>query len=438
MPPFDRRELLVAAGLALAGGLGPAGASAASAAPNGRRAQGPQRLSLWTMQLAPFHNAYVQGLIASFEREHPGVTVQWVDVPWAEMERKTLTAIAAGAPPDVVNLNPQFSAKLAELGALAEPEGHLTPQQVAAYLPEAWAANRLRASGGAASFALPWYVTTNLTLVNRGLLARGGVAVPTSLSELLAAARRIRQVTGAYAFFPALDGSAPLEAMVAAQGRFLSADGCGPGFADAAGIQVIESYRQLYQEGLVPRNVLTEGHRTAVTAFLSGQVAMISTGMQFLQQVRLASPALYEQVDVAPPVASTRANLSVMNLAVPATVRDRALAFALALHVTRSDHQTELARRVPVLPSTAASYDDALFTKPGGDALLNRARALSVRQVFSAQVLVPPVPRYRKLQTSFVRNLQAAMLGRRTPAEAMASIDREWRAVIGCGLRSVT
>ena len=65
MPPFDRRELLVAAGLALAGGLVPAGASAASAAPNGRRAQGPQRLSLWTMQLAPFHNAYVQGLIAS-------------------------------------------------------------------------------------------------------------------------------------------------------------------------------------------------------------------------------------------------------------------------------------------------------------------------------------------------------------------------------------
>ena len=389
------------------------------------------------MQLAPFHNDYMHGLIRRFEHLHPGVQVHWVDVPWAEMERKTLTSIAAGAPPDVVNLNPQFSAKLAELGALAAPEAYLNAQQVARYLPAAWAANRLAtAAGGTGSFALPWYITTNLTLANRGLLARAGVAVPRTLPELLTAAHAIHQATGAYAFFPALDGSAPLEAMVAAQGRFLSPDGCGPGFADAAGIQVIEAYRTLYQQGLVPRNVLTEGHRTAVTAFLSGQVAMISTGMQFLQQVKSASPAVYAQVDVAPPVASRRANLSVMNVAVPATAPDKALAFALALHVTSSSNQIELARRVPVLPSTAASYTDALFTTASADPLLDRARALSVQQVLSGTVLVPPVPRYGKLQRSFVRQLQAAMLGRQTPAQAMAQIDREWRAVIGCGRRA--
>lgn len=420
---FLRRLALAALALGAAGGC-------AAADP------APRRLSLWTMQLAPFHNAYVQGLIASFERTHPGVTVQWVDVPWAEMERKTLTAIAAGAPPDVVNLNPQFAAKLAELGALAIPEDHLTAQQVAAYLPAAWAANRLATVPGARSFALPWYVTTNLTLANRSLLARAGVEVPRTLPELLQAARSIRKATGAYAYFPALDGSAPLEAMVAAQGRFLSADGCGPGFADAAGTRVIDSYRELYQQGLVPRNVLTEGHRTAVTAFLSGQVAMISTGMQFLQQVKTASPEVYAQVDVAPPVASTRANLSVMNVAVPAASRNKELAFALALHVTSSENQLELARRVPVLPSTVASYDDALFTTPGADALLDRARALSVRQVFSGTVLVPPVPRYGKLQNSFVRHLQAAMLGRETAHQAMADIEREWRAVIGCARRA--
>ena len=388
------------------------------------------------MQLAPFHNDYMHGLIRQFEHLHPGTRVQWVDVPWAEMERKTLTAIAAGAPPDVVNLNPQFSAKLAELGALAAPEAYLNAQQVALYLPAAWAANRLATAADTGSFALPWYITTNLTLANRGLLARAGVSVPRTLPELLTAARAIHQATGAYAFFPALDGSAPLEAMVAAQGRFLSPDGCGPGFADAAGIQVIEAYRTLYQQGLVPRNVLTEGHRTAVTAFLSGQVAMISTGMQFLQQVKSASPAVYAQVDVAPPVASRRANLSVMNVAVPATAPDKALAFALALHVTSSSNQIELARRVPVLPSTAASYADALFTTASADPLLDRARALSVQQVLSGTVLVPPVPRYGKLQRSFVRQLQAAMLGRQTPAQAMAQIDREWRAVIGCGRRA--
>jgi putative chitobiose transport system substrate-binding protein len=434
--PHHRRRLLRGLSLAPLATLAALGPGGAALVPATAAEPAPRRLTLWTMQLAPFHNAYVQGLIRSFERAHPGVRVHWVDVPWAEMERKTLTAIAAGAPPDVVNLNPQFSAKLAELGALAEPEAYLSPQQVAAYLPAAWAANRLGTAPGARSFALPWYVTTNLTLAHRGLLARAGVDVPRTLPELLQAARRIRETTGAYAYFPALDGSAPLEAMVAAQGRFLTADGCGPGFADDAGAQVIDSYRQLYQQGLVPRNVLTEGHRTAVTAFLSGQVAMISTGMQFLQQVKTASPEVYAQVEVAPPVASARANLSVMNLAVPATAADKALAFALALHVTSSENQLELARRVPVLPSTAASYSDALFTTPGTDPLLARARALSVRQVFSGAVLVPPVPRYGKLQSSFVRNLQATMLGHQTADEAVARIDREWRAVIGCARKA--
>ncbi|MFY8084675.1 MAG: hypothetical protein ACOVN7_13225, partial [Rubrivivax sp.] len=45
----------------------------------------PRReLAFWTMQLAPFHNDYVQGLIARFEAARPGVRVKWTDVPWAE------------------------------------------------------------------------------------------------------------------------------------------------------------------------------------------------------------------------------------------------------------------------------------------------------------------------------------------------------------------
>jgi putative chitobiose transport system substrate-binding protein len=126
------------------------------------------------MQLSPHHDAYVRSLLAAFEALHPGVRVRWVDVPWAEMERKALTAIAAGTAPDVVNLNPQFSAKLAELGALHEPERFLRSEQVAAYLPSTWAANRL----GARTFALPWYVTSNITLCNRTLLESSGVPPP--------------------------------------------------------------------------------------------------------------------------------------------------------------------------------------------------------------------------------------------------------------------
>lgn len=416
----SRRRWLAAAGAGAALGL------------SGRGVRATQReIAFWTMQLSPHHDAYVRGLVSAFEHRHAGVRVKWVDVPWAEMERKALTAIAAGTPPDVVNLNPQFSAKLAELGALHEPQRFLSAEQVASYLPSTWAANRL----GSRTFALPWYVTTNITLCNRALLERAAVPPPRDWPALLETAARIRARTGQYAYFTALDGSAALEMLAATRAPqlpLLTADQCGAAFDNAEGRAFFQAFGQLYQRQWVPRNVLTEGHRTAVTMFLSGQVAMVSTGMQFLAQVRNAAPGLYPQVMVAPQLGAGRPNLAVMNLAVPAASREPELAFALAAFVTEAPNQLALARRVPVLPSSVASYDDALFTQASGDAILDAARALTVQQVREGTVLVPPVRRYSRLRASFVRALQSTMLGRLAPDEAVRTVAREWRGLLGC------
>jgi putative chitobiose transport system substrate-binding protein len=390
-----------------------------------------QTLVFWTMQLAPFHNDYIHGVIAAFERQHPGVKVRWVDVPWAEMERKALTAMAAGTAPDVLNLNPQFSAKLAEFGALAEPERYLSPADVASYLPSAWRANSL----GGKTFALPWYMSTNVTLVNRSVMARAGVAVPADWPALMLAAQQLRERGAGYAYFLAMDGSAPLEALAATSRPampLVSVDGCAAAFDIDATTAFFDSYRRLYQAQLVPRNVLTEGHRTAVTMFLSGQVAMISTGMQFLQQVKTSNPALYAQIDVAPQLGAGQANLAVMNLAVPTRSAHPALAFAFARFVTNAENQLALMKRVPLLPSSAASYDDAFFTTPTGDAVLDAARSISMQQARDGAVLVPPVRRYSALRASFVRKLQASMLGRISPADAVRDVAQEWRALLGC------
>ena len=390
-----------------------------------------QTLVFWTMQLAPFHNDYIHGVIAAYEHRRPGVKVRWVDVPWAEMERKALTAIAAGTAPDVVNLNPQFSAKLAEYGALAEPERYLSAADVASYLPSTWRANRLNGK----TFALPWYVSTNVTLVNRSMLAQAGVAPPKDWPELLSTAQQMRQRGAGYAYFVALDGSAPLEMLAGLRAPampLISNDGCGAGFDVPATINFFDTYRTLYQQRLVPRNVLTEGHRTAVTMFLSGQVAMISTGMQFLQQVKSSNPALYAQMAVVPQIGAGQPNLAVMNLAVPTASRHPALAFDFARFVTNAENQLTLMKRVPLLPSSAATYDDAFFTTPTGDAVLDAARSISIQQARSGAVLVPPVRRYSQLRASFVRKLQATMLGRIEPADAVRDVVQEWRALLGC------
>lgn len=392
---------------------------------------GAQQIRFWTMQLSPFHDEYVQGVIRAFEADHPGVRVVWTDVPWAEMERKTLAAVAAQTAPDVVNLNPQFAAKLAEFGALADPQRYLSAADVAAYLPAAWRANRLDGK----TFALPWYLNTNVILYNRDLMTRAGATLPTDLASLVTSARRVRRTTGSYAYFPALDGSSPLEALVADGHRLLDAERCGPGYLDAGGARVLGAYRTLYQEGLVPKNVVTEGHRKAVEMFLSGQVAMVSTGMQFLGYIKNTNPAIYGRIGVAGQLGAPGSppSIAAMNVAVLESSAAKRAAFDFARFLTNADNQVALARRVPVLPSTSASYDDPFFSSDLGDPLLQQARDLSVRQALRGAVLVPPVRKYGKLRVSYARALQSVMLGKLGVDAALQTVGREWRAVLGCG-----
>jgi putative chitobiose transport system substrate-binding protein len=391
-------------------------------------------VQFWTMQLSPFHDAYIRGVISSFEKQNPDVRVKWVDVPWSEMEKKTLTAVASASPrrpaPDVVNLNPQFASKLAEFGALADPEKFLSAEEIHAYLPAAWKANRLDGK----TFALPWYLTTSVLLYNKTLLARAGVEAPTRFAGLLPAAQKVRASTGRYAYFPALDGSTPLETLVSMGASILSANGCRAGFVNERGEHVFNFHQQLYQDGLVPKNVVTEGHRKAVEMFLSGQVAMVSTGMQFLQFIKTNNPAFYANVGVTLQigVGESPPNIAAMNIAVLDQSPNKKAAFRFALFLTNATNQTEFARRVPILPSSTKSYDDPFFTTASGDRLLDEARALSIEQVKRGEVLVPPMRNYNKFRSDYARNLQAVMLKRKTTRQALSDIDATWSALLPC------
>ncbi len=418
--------------LGLAGILLGAGctALAVNAPPATAQAPAEQTLEFWTMQLSPHLDDYVLDLVRRFEQLHLGVHVKWVDIPWAEMERKVLTSVAAKSPPDVVNLNPQFSAKLAEFNALADPEAFMDLTQQKTYVPAAWSANRLAGR----TFAVPWYLTTNITLVNTALLQQAALPVPTGFQDLLAMSQTLKQRTGAYAYFPALDGSAPLENLVAMGATLHPPSGCGAGFVNASGASVFAFYRDMYAKGYTPRNVVTEGHRKGVELFLSGQVAVISSGMQFLGSIRSNSPAMYQAVDIAPQmgVPGAKPNIAAMNLAVLQSSPRKELAFEFVAFVTSAAQQMAFARRVPVLPSTLSSYTDPFFTQADPRDLTARARVLSAQQVLRGAVVVPPVRNYNKLKTHYARNLQAAMLGSKPVPQALDDTGRAWSALMGC------
>ena len=137
--------------------------------------RGPQpgEVNLWTIQLSPKFDPVIRPMLADWERRHPGRRVVWTDLPFGSVERKLLAAVYAGRSPDVVNLNPIFAANLASKGGLLPLEDRLG-RAGEDYLPQVLEAGRQDGH----LYAVPWYLTSRITLANRRLLQQAGLERP--------------------------------------------------------------------------------------------------------------------------------------------------------------------------------------------------------------------------------------------------------------------
>lgn len=64
---------------------------------------------VWTLQMSDFSD-YMNSVISEFEKQNPDIKIKWIDVPFSEGEKRTLVSVLSDNPPDLINLNPDFSA----------------------------------------------------------------------------------------------------------------------------------------------------------------------------------------------------------------------------------------------------------------------------------------------------------------------------------------
>ena len=90
-----------------------------------------KEITVWTLQMGDFAD-YMYKIIRTYEKDHPNLHIKWVDVPFSEGEKRTLAAVMTNNPPDLINLNPDFSALLAQKGTLEE----IPPEALSDFNPE--------------------------------------------------------------------------------------------------------------------------------------------------------------------------------------------------------------------------------------------------------------------------------------------------------------
>ena len=410
------------------------GTAAMGLAACGPKTSQPRALELWTLQLAPKFNPYFADVLGAWGGLHPDAPVRWTDLPWGSVERKLLAAVFARTAPDVVNLNPPFAANLASKGGLADLTPLLPADAAGRYLPSVWQACR---DPDAGQIAVPWYLTVRLSLVNRSLLDQAGIAAPPSRWEQVPAfARRIRERTGRYGLFLTTvpDDSAELLETLVQMGVTLLDSQRRAAFDSPAGRRAFRFWSDLYREGLLPREVVSQGQRRAIELFQSGDLALAATGAEFLRSIQTNAPGVAAVTEPHPPVtgADGTANVALMTLAVPRQSQRAREAVDLALFLTNADQQARFAAEARVLPSSLealARVREALEQEEPAttaERQIRQARLLSASTLERARVLVPALPGIKRLQKILYTQMQRAMLAQISPEQALTAAASEW------------
>lgn len=393
-----------------------------------RQSTSDGKIEFWTMQLQPEFTDYFKNLISTFETENPGIKVNWVDVPWSAMESKILTAVSAKTAPDVVNLNPDFASQLATRNAWLDLDAKVPADVRSTFLPNIWKASTLNGK----SFGIPWYLTTRLTIYNTDLLKQAGISKPpATYPELAQVARQLKEKTGKYALFTTFvseDSSEVLESLVQMGVTLVDAQGQAA-FNTPAGQAAFQYWVDLYKNGLLPREVLTQGHRHAIELYQAGETAMLASGPEFLKAITTNAPAVAKVSATAPQITGEtgKKNVAVMNLIIPRDSDQPEAALKFALFVTNDENQLAFAKAANVLPSTLEALSDKYFKILPADAnSVEKARIVSASQLQQAEVLIPAMKNLNVLQKTIYENLQAAMLGEKTVTQAITDAAQEW------------
>jgi multiple sugar transport system substrate-binding protein len=136
----------------------------------------------------------MEQLIENFEAANPDITVTMTHFPYADYRTKVAAAVPAGEGPDVVQLfygwlNDYVEAELIQpLPADAFPAAEID----ASFFPMVQAMKE-----GDKYWALPTAVRSLALFYNKRLMAEAGVEPPTTIDEMVAAARAMTKVDGA-------------------------------------------------------------------------------------------------------------------------------------------------------------------------------------------------------------------------------------------------
>lgn len=357
------------------------------------RKNNTDELVFWTLQMNDFA-PYMNNVIGEFEKQNPEIKIKWIDVPFSEGEKRTLASVLSDNPPDLINLNPDFTALLAQRGALYEIPEESTIQFNKSII------NSLKYNGKL--YSLPWYATSAVTIYNKELL--NGQKIPSTYDEMAEIAPKLK----AYTMLPNITEN---DTML----RILNKYGVtAENLNSPQSVEVFELFKKLYENDLIPKETITQTHREALEKYMAEQIVFFQAGANFLNMIKENAPSTYEKTDVAPQFTGKlgQNDFSLMNFVIPLRAKHKGEALKFALFLTNYENQLELAKLTNVLAVNQKTLDDDYY-KNYND-LMSKARVISAKQLNKIEPVLRTVRNQKEINNTVNTAVQQILLNKNT------------------------
>ena len=419
----------LAAGLLLAGcgvGGGSAGGNSQQTVSSSAALSGSITFQTWSLKNATF-TPYFTSLISSFEKLHPGTTINWIDQPGANYPDKVTSQITSNSLPDVINLPPDIAHTVAKTGDLLDlTKNDSTIGQT--YVASGLAAYEYKDTGtGGDSFAFPWYLGTDVNYWNKAMLARDGLSasnLPTTLDALIADAKIMHDRSGGKDYL--MSRPPGLMDFANAGAPLLDAAGTAFAFNTSASVKVLQQYTAAYQAGYLPSDVLTSTYEGNSALFLKQEVAWTTGGGNYIQSTEQTNPSLVSSI--VPSAAIGTPPLYVQGISISSKSKNLPLSLAFAEYLTNAANQAAF---IALAPGFEPGTQNAASGSASGNAIGMQAEASAIaeKDVENGVNFTPPIWT-DAMNTILNQQIALAMTGKESAQTALDDAVKQANALL--------
>ena len=369
----------------------------------------------WTLQMGDF-SSYMNKVIKEFEAENPEIKIKWIDVPFSEGEKRTLASVLSDNPPDLINLNPDFSALLAQRGALYEIDEKYVAQFNKPII------NSLKLNGKL--YSLPWYATSAVTIYNKKLFKESGVKMPSTYEDLAEIAPLIKENTNAFVMLPNITENDTMLRILNKYG-INSAQNINSKQSE----EVFNLFKELYQKNLIPKESITQTHREALEKYMAENIVFFQAGANFLTMIKENAPSTYENTDVSPQLTGKlgQYDFSLMNFVIPLKAKHKNEALKFALFLTNSENQLELAKLTNVLAVNEQTLKDEYYKTYDKNDLMAKARVISAKQLYNIEPAMKPEKNQKEINTLINTAVQQILINKNTTKNILDDVSVKYK-----------